>query len=606
MKEINNQFKDADPLDTVSRIKKILEKNNITVYEYWKNDNLINTFSLRLSIEGTNFGVNGKGISKDLARASAYGELMERLQNNAIIPIGKYDDLGFNSFKDEIVMSAEQIIDSDSSVIKMLFNKMGLQNSAREIKIEVLETVLSHNADGKKEFVCIPFFNVYEDKLEYIPYRLVSFYFTSNGMCSGNTNQEAIVQGLSEIYERYCQSSIIKDRLTPPRIPENYLKPFKNVYKMYKVLQDNPNFTIELRDCSLGKGFPVVALVIIEKGTGKYGINFGAHPNIELALERTFTEATQGRNINSFVKQGKLDLNNRYVDTVQNLHNIFCVGLGKYPIEFFSRHESYAFGTIKSVDYNADNITILRSMLQNFIKLNQTLLIRNNSVLGFPSYHIIVPELSAIDPISLINFKYENSLIYIKNLISHPSRITTKVVQLVISVLEYYMSTHGHTYLKQYHERQDGFIYPFSDEHLDMFYFLSILYYANNDLKLSLMYLKRISNSKSLSKKSKAKVIVRIYYIESKILGYNLNNIRGIMYYFFEKEEVDHVFEEYSDEKLIISRIYPDDASCKKFNEEEEKVLEKMRIVKKNEIKANIEQKGILDFLERKENSNEK
>lgn len=601
MEETNKQFKDDHPLNTISRIKKKLEKINISVCECWKNENLIHTFSLRLSIEGTRFGVNGKGITPDLARASAYGELMERLQNNAIIPKGKYNELGFSYCKDEVALSIEEIIDSNSSVIEMLFKRMGIESSDREIKFEALETILSYDADNKKEFLCLPFLNVQKNKLEYIPYRLVIFYFRSNGMCSGNTDHEALVQGLCEIYERYCQSIVIKDRLTPPRIPEDCLKSFSNVYKMYEVLRHNPNFTIELRDCSLGKGLPVVALVLIEKGTGKYGINFGSHPCIEIAIERTFTEAMQGKNVDSFVKQGKLDLGNKYVDTFQNLYNIFSVGLGKYPVEFFGQTESYAFGTIQSIDYYADNAVILQTMLQDFMKLDQTLLIRNNSVLDFPSYHIIIPELSAIDPLSLIHFKYENSLVHIIDLISHPSKITMETVPLVISVVEYYMSTHGKTYLTQYHERQDDFLYPFSKERLDVLFFLSIMYYANNDLKSSLMYLKRISNSESLNKELKSELAIRIYYIESRILGYDISYVMEIMCCFFDEKELIRIFAEYSDEKLIISRIYPDDINCKKFNQEEEMMLEKMLAVKKNEIQANINQKNILAFIKEKE-----
>lgn len=56
-------------------------------------------------------------------------------------------------------------------------------------------------------------------------------------------------------------------------------------------------YTFYLRDVSLESGFPVVPIIIIENNTGKYGVHFGAHPDFEIALERAFSKATQGRDI---------------------------------------------------------------------------------------------------------------------------------------------------------------------------------------------------------------------------------------------------------------------------------------------------------------------
>ena len=49
--------------------------------EIWSEKSTVDTYSLRLVIEGTDIGTNGKGISKELATASAYAEFFERFQN---------------------------------------------------------------------------------------------------------------------------------------------------------------------------------------------------------------------------------------------------------------------------------------------------------------------------------------------------------------------------------------------------------------------------------------------------------------------------------------------------------------------------------------------
>ena len=43
----------------------------------------------------------------------------------------------------------------------------------------------------------------------------------------------------------------------------------------------------------MGGKYPVAALIILEKNTGKYGIKLGCHPDFGVAMERTFTEAAQ-------------------------------------------------------------------------------------------------------------------------------------------------------------------------------------------------------------------------------------------------------------------------------------------------------------------------
>ena len=79
--EINVKFKDAPPQETVAKIKKILDDVGISVTEYWNESGIENCWSLNLMADNA-FPLfsNGKGITRELAQASAYAELIERLQ----------------------------------------------------------------------------------------------------------------------------------------------------------------------------------------------------------------------------------------------------------------------------------------------------------------------------------------------------------------------------------------------------------------------------------------------------------------------------------------------------------------------------------------------
>jgi ribosomal protein S12 methylthiotransferase accessory factor len=77
-------YKDLSPEDTISGIRNILEENNIIIEEQsWRNA-LDSLYSCRLAIKGSMAGVNGKGVTGELALASGLAEVLERLQNHLI------------------------------------------------------------------------------------------------------------------------------------------------------------------------------------------------------------------------------------------------------------------------------------------------------------------------------------------------------------------------------------------------------------------------------------------------------------------------------------------------------------------------------------------
>ena len=56
-------------------------------------------------------------------------------------------------------------------------------------------------------------------------------------MSAGNSFEEAMVQGMSEIIERYVQKKIIKERISLPDIPVEYIKKYPHIYEMFRKLE---------------------------------------------------------------------------------------------------------------------------------------------------------------------------------------------------------------------------------------------------------------------------------------------------------------------------------------------------------------------------------
>ena len=78
MRIIDEKFKDSSPVETVNKINSLLAAHGLRVTEHWSYSDVANCYALRVTVDGTAFGTNGKGVTKELANASAHAELMER------------------------------------------------------------------------------------------------------------------------------------------------------------------------------------------------------------------------------------------------------------------------------------------------------------------------------------------------------------------------------------------------------------------------------------------------------------------------------------------------------------------------------------------------
>lgn len=396
------KYKDELPLNTINRIRNILNDIGIlTIEKDWAHS-ADGFFSVTVSIANTTFSTNGKGTTYEYALASAYGELMERLQNQA--PFRLNTDVsqeaieypGFFYAPDEKQMSIDELLNSEDEWIKEKFASLDPSTDKRE-----LLSRWQHISYEKPpcDFISIPFCNLSCGKLSYIPMKMVSKMYMSNGMCAGNTLEEALVQGISEAFERSANKRIISERLTPPSIPREYLKEnFPGIDDMMTQIELSGNFKVILKDCSLGKGFPVVGVIYINKDDQTYFVKFGAHPAFEIAAERTLTELLQGQDIKHMRGVWEFSYKSNITDEHANLINILVNGCGWYPKELFGSKESYPFTPFTDV-CQMNNKEMLKYLIDMLKGMGYDVYARNVSFLGLPAFHVIVPGLSEIEEI---------------------------------------------------------------------------------------------------------------------------------------------------------------------------------------------------------------
>ena len=163
------------------------------------------------------------------------------------------------------------------------------------------------------------------------PIRLLEITHLSNGLCAGNTEYEAKVQGISEIFERYIRriiyfgqnsfSDAYFKEVKNTTLSSEINKPYFPQYDIKAIIKDYPTcgkiitdldalgFSVTCYDMSLEGLMPVVGSLIKKKGTNLYKLSIASHPVCEIALERTLTECFQGVELNN-LDFAELDVDN--------------------------------------------------------------------------------------------------------------------------------------------------------------------------------------------------------------------------------------------------------------------------------------------------------
>ena len=205
-----SKYKERTPQETIYEIRRILNDIGLFTVQSWMDDAYDGARSCRVTIYPTALGTNGKGTDVLYSTASGYAELMERLNNNLIALRDERDalknDTGFYNFPDEKMISVEEIADSPDPFTEFVFSALEIDDSSRTDFLKLFCEAYGIEDDT---LPCVPFADPVSGIIRYIPFRVVARFAGSNGMAAGNTLDEAMVQGLSEIFEREASRRIL-------------------------------------------------------------------------------------------------------------------------------------------------------------------------------------------------------------------------------------------------------------------------------------------------------------------------------------------------------------------------------------------------------------
>lgn len=560
---VETKYKECLPEETVERIKSILKETGIELEEQWGTTGIKGFYTLRVNVPGAGLGSNGKGASKEYARASAYAEFMERFQND-YLSIGDYDEdtwkyRGFYYTPDEKIMSAAELAMSGNAFVDYLIKATAeeLHKPYGSLEERANLMALWHFPvfpECSDKFIAVKYYSVKNKCYEYLPYTIGIRLYRSNGMCAGNTPEEALVQGISEIFERHVNIKLIRERLALPLIPDWYLMKYERLYGAIKEIEKDGRYKVLVKDGSLGRGYPVVILIIIDRERQSYGVRLGAHPEFEIALERTLTEALQGKNLEMFAGLSILSLDNAGVLLEDNITNITKLGLGQYPAELFSEESAYEFEPFRDIS-GKSNGEILQELLSLITSQGYDVLIKDASYLGFPAYQIISPGFSEIHEAKLMKVWDIHSGLRARRAMRKLYAASQEELRGIVDYLKYKQNSVNEntfsTLLGVNFEKK----YPGeSCEHL---FLVGVCLYKLGDFKEAAFVFRLVANALANSEEREYYKCAADY-AAGTAENMQEDSIIDILKLFYPADILQKVHRQMENPEAIIERIYPD------------------------------------------------
>ncbi|RVD79483.1 OsmC domain/YcaO domain-containing protein [Pseudomonas koreensis] len=342
---------------------------------------------------------NGKGATKEGALASALGEFIERLNCNFF-----YND----QFWGEDIATAEFVHYPNERWFKPgpkdelppeILDEYCLDIYNRDGELKGSHLYDTNSGNTLRGICSLPFVRQSDGEVVYFPSNLIENLFLSNGMSAGNTLAEAQVQCLSEIFERAVKREILEGELALPDVPQDVLEKYPSILAGIKGLEEQ-GFPVLVKDASLGGEFPVMCVTLMNPRTGGVFASFGAHPSLEVALERSLTELLQGRSFEGLNDLPQPTFSGQAVTEPNNFVEHFIDSSGVVSWRFFSAKADFEFVewdfSGQGENSNAEEAATLFGILES---LGKEAYMAVYDDLGANACRILVPDYSEIYPV---------------------------------------------------------------------------------------------------------------------------------------------------------------------------------------------------------------
>ncbi|WP_299260621.1 OsmC domain/YcaO domain-containing protein [uncultured Kushneria sp.] len=388
--------KDLPLEQTIANMTGILERLGMKIeIASWRNI-VPNVWSLHIRDAASPMCfTNGKGSTKEAALCSALGEFIERLSCNFF-----YNDQFFGNEianSDFVHYPSERWFQPgpENALPEGLLDDHCLEifNPDGELRASHLIDTNSGRAD--RGIVALPFTRHSDGETVWFPSNLIENLFLSNGMSAGNTLAEAQVQCLSEIFERAVKRQIIEQEIALPDVPEEVLARYPGIKAGIDALEAQ-GFPVLVKDASLGGRYPVACVTLMNPRTGGVFASFGAHPSLQVAIERSLTELLQGRSFEGMDDLPQPTFNSQAVTEPNNFVEHFIDSSGVVSWRFFSARADVEFC---DWDFSGATSEEAEQLFAILTEDGHEAYVTHHEDLGAPVCRILVPGYSEVYPV---------------------------------------------------------------------------------------------------------------------------------------------------------------------------------------------------------------
>lgn len=379
---------------------------------------------------------NGKGATKESALASALGEYIERLNNNHFYA---------GSFWGEDIANAAFVHypnerwfkpGAEDALPAEILDEYCLQIYNPDGELGGSHLIDTNSGHAERGICSLPYVRHSDGELVYFPTNLIENLFVSNGMSAGNTLAEAQVQCLSEIFERAVKREILEGEMALPDVPLEVLAKYPGILAGIEGLEAQ-GFPVLVKDASLGGVYPVMCVTLMNPRTGGVFASFGAHPSLEVALERSLTELLQGRSFEGLNDLPQPTFESNAVTEPNNFVEHFIDSSGIVSWRFFSAKADFEFvewdfsgqGENSNIEEAATLLGILEDM-------GKEVYMAIHDQLGAVACRILVPGYSEVYPLEDLIWDNTNKALLFRSDILNLHRLDDASLAAVLERLD--------------------------------------------------------------------------------------------------------------------------------------------------------------------------
>ncbi|WP_395827602.1 30S ribosomal protein S12 methylthiotransferase accessory factor YcaO [Collimonas sp.] len=340
---------------------------------------------------------NGKGASEQASRASALGEFFERLscnyfwnhyylgEQNANAAFVHYPREQWFKLNDANEIWPDGLLTPE---LQQFYNPEGAVDAT---------ALVDYNSGNEERGICaLPYVRERDGATVWFPVNIIGNLYVSNGMAAGNTPAEARTQALSEILERAVKFRIIKEGLCLPDVPELVIARYPRIAAGIRALRAS-GFGVLVKDASLGGKYLLMNVTLLNPRDQGCLSSFGAHPRLEIALERVLTELLQGCALDALDGFPEPSFDLEEIGHSQNLEIHFVDSSGIISWNFLRGSADFAFCDWSFSSTTAEDYAWSVAAIE---ATGHDIYIADFSHLGVYACRILVPGMSDIYPVA--------------------------------------------------------------------------------------------------------------------------------------------------------------------------------------------------------------